>query len=366
MDTFRSGLATTSGQLHYSVYAPPLPARRRRCSSCSPCPGSRCSRPTSWATRRGPTRARTQPRHFSTGSRCRPAGRGVLCMRAAGHRAALLPAAQPQAGRRLRVRSSGRSRSKTCTSTGSCSGSAGTSFCCCNCSAFLVMIYGVLGPRLHGAVLASGRHYILMIDHSASMSATDVPPNRLAWAKAEAIKEIDAATDADVGMVIVFNSTSPRSARATRRTGPPCGRPSRRSSRRKPADADRRGADPRGEPRQPGPQSTENAAAAPDNPEPGKERQYVNIEGMQADVHLYSDGQFPASPTSPWRTSTSTTTPPPTAPPEQGEQPRHPPAPRRARPRRPHADRGRTGPVSRTSARRTRRSSSGSRCNTPM
>ena len=45
-----------------------------------------------------------------------------------------------------------------------------------------------------------------MIDNSASMSATDVEGGRLAWAKAEAIKEIDAATDDDVGMLIVFNS----------------------------------------------------------------------------------------------------------------------------------------------------------------
>src|SRR5436305_7895061 len=57
--------------------------------------------------------------------------------------------------------------------------------------AVLLMIYGVLGPRLHGAVLG-GKHYILMIDNSASMAATDVAPDRLTWAKAEAIKEIDA------------------------------------------------------------------------------------------------------------------------------------------------------------------------------
>ena len=33
-------------------------------------------------------------------------------------------------------------------------------------------------------------------------------PSRLEWAKAEALKEIDAATDADFGMVIVFNATA--------------------------------------------------------------------------------------------------------------------------------------------------------------
>src|SRR4029079_19054262 len=45
-----------------------------------------------------------------------------------------------------------------------------------------------------------------MIDNSASMSATDMGQSRLEWAKAEASKEIDAAGDDDIGMLIVFNS----------------------------------------------------------------------------------------------------------------------------------------------------------------
>jgi len=69
----------------------------------------------------------------------------------------------------------------------------------------LFLIYSVLGVRLHGSTMKS-RHYILMIDNSASMSVKDVAPNRLEWAKQEALKEIDAASDSDFGMVIVFNS----------------------------------------------------------------------------------------------------------------------------------------------------------------
>jgi hypothetical protein len=46
----------------------------------------------------------------------------------------------------------------------------------------LGLIYGILAPRLHGAG-GRGKHYILMIDNSASMSATDVAPNRLERAK---------------------------------------------------------------------------------------------------------------------------------------------------------------------------------------
>src|SRR5205823_7825504 len=54
--------------------------------------------------------------------------------------------------------------------------------------AVLFLIYAVLGPRLHGRN-TEGRHYIIMIDNSASMAATDVLPSRLEWAKQEALKE---------------------------------------------------------------------------------------------------------------------------------------------------------------------------------
>lgn len=159
--------------------------------------------------------------------------------------------------------------------------------------AILVMIYGVLGPRLHGAVLG-GKHYILMIDNSASMAATDVAPNRLEWAKAEAIKEIDAATDADVGMVIVFSDVaeirqSYTSNRAQLRKAVEAIAKTNRPTRLDEALSLAASlANPA--------RSTENEAAAPANPEPGKERQYVGVEGMQADVHLYSDGKFPDVP----------------------------------------------------------------------
>ncbi|OWK43382.1 vWA domain-containing protein [Fimbriiglobus ruber] len=159
--------------------------------------------------------------------------------------------------------------------------------------AALVMIYGVLGPRLHGAIVG-GKHYILVIDNSASMSATDVAPDRLAWAKTEAIKEIDACTDSDTGMVIAFSDvaeirqsyTNNRAALKRAVEGiTPTLRPTRldealglAASLANPA------------------RSTENEAAAPANPEPGKERTYVGVEGMQADVHLYSDGKFPPVP----------------------------------------------------------------------
>src|SRR5262249_33440640 len=42
--------------------------------------------------------------------------------------------------------------------------------------------------------------------------------------------------------------------------------------------------------------STENEAAKPENPEPGKERVYVPTEGIPTEVHLFSDGRFPDAP----------------------------------------------------------------------
>ena len=71
--------------------------------------------------------------------------------------------------------------------------------------AVLALIYTVMGFRFHGNT-TRGKHYILLIDNSASMAATDVVPSRLHWAREQALKEIDAASDEDVGMVIVFNS----------------------------------------------------------------------------------------------------------------------------------------------------------------
>jgi hypothetical protein len=156
--------------------------------------------------------------------------------------------------------------------------------------AILVMIYGVLGPRLHGAVFG-GRHYILMLDNSASMSATDVSPNRLEWAKAEAIKEIDAATDADVGMVIVFNDVaeirqSYTANRAALRNAVEAIQPTQRPTRLDEALSLAASlANPE--------RTTDDVAAAPANVVPGQERTYVAAEGLQADVHLYSDGKFP-------------------------------------------------------------------------
>jgi hypothetical protein len=156
--------------------------------------------------------------------------------------------------------------------------------------AAMLCIYAVLGPRLHGSIFG-GRHYILIVDNSASMSATDVAPSRLDWAKRQAIREIDAATDDDTGMVIAFNSTaeirqSYTNNRAELRAAVEGIRPTQKPTR---IDEALGLAASLANPLK----STENESAAPGGSEPGKERQYVPTEGIPADVHLFSDGRFP-------------------------------------------------------------------------
>lgn len=157
--------------------------------------------------------------------------------------------------------------------------------------AVLTFIYAALGPRTHGAV-SGGRHYILMIDNSASMNATDVKPTRLDWAKDEAIRVIDSFTDTDPGMVIVFNSTAEirqsyttnrEELKAAVRSIQPTQFPTR-------IDEALALAASLSNPNR----STENEAAAPANPEPGKERTYFSADGIQAEVYLLTDGRFPA------------------------------------------------------------------------
>src|SRR5713101_1985558 len=159
--------------------------------------------------------------------------------------------------------------------------------------ALLAMIYGVMAFRFHGRT-AEGKHYIIMIDNSASMAATDLDPSRLQWAKAEALKEIDSYGDNDFGMVIVFNSTAEilqsytnerarlhRAVLSIEQTQ----HPTRLEDALSLADSL---ANPV--------RSTANEISRPANEESGKERTYVAVEGMPAEVHLYSDGRFPDVP----------------------------------------------------------------------
>src|SRR5437870_3010709 len=153
----------------------------------------------------------------------------------------------------------------------------------------LGLIFAIMGFRFH-ANTAHGKHYILLIDNSASMAATDVEPSRLHGAKEEALKEIDAAGDDDYGMVIVFNSkattlqgyTNNRAKlRDAVETIVQTHRPTRLEEAITLADSL---ANPV--------RSTEDAAVRPDKEE-GAGRTYVLPQGTAAEVHLFSDGRFP-------------------------------------------------------------------------
>jgi hypothetical protein len=157
----------------------------------------------------------------------------------------------------------------------------------------LSLIYAILAPKFHTGG-KPGKYYILIIDQSASMSATDVDPNRLEWAKREARKEIDAASDDDQGMIIVFSSSAETRQGYTNNRAllrsvidaiEPTNRPTRVEEALSLAESL---ANPT--------RSTENEAVRPQNAEPGKERQYATAEGVPTDVHLYSDGRFPDVP----------------------------------------------------------------------
>ncbi|HZZ77833.1 MAG TPA: BatA and WFA domain-containing protein [Gemmataceae bacterium] len=156
--------------------------------------------------------------------------------------------------------------------------------------ALLFLIYSVLGLRFHGNTKTS-QHYILMIDNSASMAAKDVSPDRLTWAKIEALKEINAASDADVGMVIVFNSKATTLQTYTNdkeklREAVASIKQTQRPTHIEEALALAESlANPV--------RSTEDAASQPKQELPEEQKRVmVQTRGIKAIVHLFSDGRF--------------------------------------------------------------------------
>jgi hypothetical protein len=157
----------------------------------------------------------------------------------------------------------------------------------------LALIYAIMAFHLHGKI-GEGKHYILMIDNSASMSATDVKPSRLHQAKDEAQKVIDSHSDNDVGMVVVFNSSAETlqsftTDRGLLRLAVEKVAQTQRTTR---IDEALSFADSLANPTR----STENEASRPAGEEPGKERTYVPAEGIPTELHIFSDGRFPEVP----------------------------------------------------------------------
>jgi hypothetical protein len=154
----------------------------------------------------------------------------------------------------------------------------------------LLLIYGVLAVQIHGRT-SSGKHYILLIDNSASMSVSDADGSRLDRAKQEALAEIDAHVEGDTGMVIAFNSRASilqtyTTERARLRRAVESIAPTQRPTR---IDEALRLADSLANPLR----STDDQAVRPANEDASQARTYVPAEGIAAEVHLFSDGRFP-------------------------------------------------------------------------
>ncbi len=73
--------------------------------------------------------------------------------------------------------------------------------------AVALIMLALAGLRMKGSS-AAGQRFVLLIDNSASMSATDVAPNRLAQAKKSAKKVVADMDDDDLAMVISFSDAA--------------------------------------------------------------------------------------------------------------------------------------------------------------
>jgi len=141
-----------------------------------------------------------------------------------------------------------------------------------------------------------------MIDNSASMGAIDISPSRLHWAKLGSPQGIDAATDNDYGMVIVFNSSaeilqSYTNNRGQLRSAVEKIEQTQRSTRIEEALSL---ADSLANPNR----SADDASVRPGpTVEPGKERTYVAAEGSRTPRStFFPTAVSPICPISPWAT----------------------------------------------------------------
>ncbi len=153
----------------------------------------------------------------------------------------------------------------------------------------LLLIYSVLSLQVHGNT-SGGKFYIVLIDNSASMNVVDAGKTRLEQAKEAALREIDAHTEGDNGMAISFHSRAAilqpyTGERSLLRAAVAKIEPSQRTTRIEEAlQLAASLANPL--------RSTEDAAVRPENEDPAQARTYVAIEGIAAEVHLFSDGRF--------------------------------------------------------------------------
>ena len=160
---------------------------------------------------------------------------------------------------------------------------------------FLIAIgYSLANPTYNST--AQGRHFIFLVDNSASMTATDEQPSRLEKAKAEVRKRIDALDPSDQAMLIAFNQeaamvqayTNRKDAllRALERIAP-----THQGTRLLPALQLAEGqANPRRS-------AIEGLVDDPSSTQPGQmPRGMDRPDSIPAEVVIFSDGQFPDVP----------------------------------------------------------------------
>jgi Aerotolerance regulator N-terminal/von Willebrand factor type A domain len=70
--------------------------------------------------------------------------------------------------------------------------------------AVLLVMLALAGPRIRGSS-SQGERFVLAIDNSASMNATDIKPTRLEKAKLDAKKIVDSMKSSDLAMVVTFS-----------------------------------------------------------------------------------------------------------------------------------------------------------------
>ncbi|MFO0843831.1 MAG: VWA domain-containing protein, partial [Gemmataceae bacterium] len=161
-------------------------------------------------------------------------------------------------------------------------------------AAVLLLIYSAMAFQIHGRAATSGKHFILLLDSSASMSATDVAPSRLEAARKVALDLIDGRAESDAGMVIEFNSRATILQPYTRDKGLLRAAVRKVSQTARPTRIDEALAlaDSLANPHRSG----DDQAVRPEGEDPAEARTYVAPEGVAAEVHLFSDGRFPDVP----------------------------------------------------------------------
>jgi hypothetical protein len=149
------------------------------------------------------------------------------------------------------------------------------------------LAYSLAAPTTYSD--ARGRHFIFLIDNSASMAAVDATPTRLEFAKTQVKERIDAMDTSDQAMVILFNEEAQILQSYTNRKPdlkaaidriPQTQRTTRLQAALELAEGQ---ANPR--------RSAEEGVI--EDPSVNLARSLGSVEGIQTEVLIFSDGRFP-------------------------------------------------------------------------